>query len=140
MAKPNSRQTLIDYCLRKLGAPVLEINVDDDQIDDLVDDADVVTIPTPPSPPAFPLLISSSVISYFKYILSTPSKCLSLKYWIASSTKSSIWSSSTLISRTGGVGIGQNLNVVGTLNAGLIDGGTFWWLNQILDKHLLIIV
>ena len=38
MAKPNSRQTLIDYCLRKLGAPVLEINVDDDQIDDLVDD------------------------------------------------------------------------------------------------------
>ena len=37
--KPNSRQTLIDYCLRKLGAPVLEINVDDDQIDDLVDDA-----------------------------------------------------------------------------------------------------
>ena len=37
---------------------------------------------------------------------------------------------------TGGVGIGQNLNVVGTLNAGLIDGGTFWWLNQILDKHL----
>ena len=39
MSKPNSRQTLIDYCLRKLGAPVLEINVDDDQIDDLVDDA-----------------------------------------------------------------------------------------------------
>jgi hypothetical protein len=37
--KPASRQELIDYCLRKLGAPVLEINVDDDQIDDLVDDA-----------------------------------------------------------------------------------------------------
>ena len=39
MAKPASRQGLIDYCLRRLGAPVLEINVDDDQIDDLVDDA-----------------------------------------------------------------------------------------------------
>ena len=39
MAKPSTRQGLIDYCLRKLGAPVLEINVDDDQIDDLVDDA-----------------------------------------------------------------------------------------------------
>ena len=39
MAKPNSRQTLIDYCLRKLGAPVLEINVADGQIDDAVDDA-----------------------------------------------------------------------------------------------------
>jgi len=39
MAKPTSRQQLIDYCLRRLGAPVLEINVDDDQIDDLVDDA-----------------------------------------------------------------------------------------------------
>ena len=39
MAKPSTRQGLIDYCLRKLGAPVLEINIDDDQIDDLVDDA-----------------------------------------------------------------------------------------------------
>ena len=39
MAKPATRQQLIDYCLRKLGAPVLEINIDDDQIDDLVDDA-----------------------------------------------------------------------------------------------------
>ena len=39
MAKPSTRQGLIDYALRKLGAPVLEINLDDDQIDDLVDDA-----------------------------------------------------------------------------------------------------
>ena len=39
MAKPSTRQGLIDYCLRKLGAPVLEVNVDDEQIDDLVDDA-----------------------------------------------------------------------------------------------------
>ena len=39
MAKPASRQQLVDYCLRKLGAPVLEINVDDDQVDDAVDDA-----------------------------------------------------------------------------------------------------
>tara|TARA_R110000868_G_scaffold179617_1_gene419816 strand:- start:245 stop:1084 length:840 start_codon:yes stop_codon:yes gene_type:complete len=38
MAKPSSRQELIDYCLRRLGHPVLEINVDDDQVDDLVDD------------------------------------------------------------------------------------------------------
>ena len=38
MAKPSTRQGLIEYCLRKLGAPVLEINVDDDQVDDLVDD------------------------------------------------------------------------------------------------------
>tara|TARA_Y200000002_G_scaffold343956_1_gene316812 strand:+ start:1391 stop:2248 length:858 start_codon:yes stop_codon:yes gene_type:complete len=39
MAKPSTRQDLIDYSLRKLGAPVLEINLDDDQIDDMVDDA-----------------------------------------------------------------------------------------------------
>jgi len=39
MAQPASRQQLIDYCKRKLGAPVLEINVADEQIDDLVDDA-----------------------------------------------------------------------------------------------------
>jgi hypothetical protein len=39
MSKPSSRQELIDYCLRRLGAPVLEINISDEQIDDLVDDA-----------------------------------------------------------------------------------------------------
>ena len=38
MAKPATRQGLIDYCFRKLGAPVLEINVDDEQIEDAVDD------------------------------------------------------------------------------------------------------
>ena len=39
MAQPSTRKELIDYCKRKLGAPVLEINVADEQIDDLVDDA-----------------------------------------------------------------------------------------------------
>jgi len=39
MSKPTSRQELIDYCLRRLGAPILEINLADEQIDDLVDDA-----------------------------------------------------------------------------------------------------
>jgi len=39
MAKPNSRTTLIDYALRSLGHPVIEINVDDEQLDDRVDEA-----------------------------------------------------------------------------------------------------
>ena len=39
MAKPASRQELIDYCLRQLGAPVLEINVAEEQLDDRVDEA-----------------------------------------------------------------------------------------------------
>ena len=39
MAEPASREQLKDYCLRKLGHPVLEINVDDDQIEDSIDDA-----------------------------------------------------------------------------------------------------
>tara|TARA_B100001564_G_scaffold252385_1_gene214531 strand:+ start:27086 stop:27928 length:843 start_codon:yes stop_codon:yes gene_type:complete len=39
MAQPASRADLINYCKRQLGAPVLEINVADEQIDDLVDDA-----------------------------------------------------------------------------------------------------
>ena len=39
MAQPASRQELRDYCLRQLCAPVLEINLDDDQIDDAIDDA-----------------------------------------------------------------------------------------------------
>ena len=39
MAKPTTKATLIDYCLRNLGAPVIEVNVDDDQIDDRIDEA-----------------------------------------------------------------------------------------------------
>lgn len=39
MAIPTSRVTLIEYCLRNLGAPVLDINVDDDQVEDRVDEA-----------------------------------------------------------------------------------------------------
>jgi hypothetical protein len=39
MAIPNSRDSLKDWCLRQLGHPVLEINVDDDQVDDAIDSA-----------------------------------------------------------------------------------------------------
>jgi hypothetical protein len=39
MANPSSRQGLIDYCLRRLGHPVIEINIDDDQIEDRIDEA-----------------------------------------------------------------------------------------------------
>ena len=39
MANPSSRQGLIDYCLRRLGDPVIEINVDIDQLEDRVDEA-----------------------------------------------------------------------------------------------------
>ena len=38
MAKPTTREELKEYCLRQLGAPVLEINVADEQVDDLLDD------------------------------------------------------------------------------------------------------
>ena len=36
---PNSRATFKEYCLRKLGKPVIEINVDDDQVEDRVNEA-----------------------------------------------------------------------------------------------------
>ena len=39
MANPTTRQELKDYAYRQLGAPVLDINIDDDQADDLMDDA-----------------------------------------------------------------------------------------------------
>ena len=39
MATPTSRATLIEYCKRRLGDPVLEINVDEDQLEDRVDEA-----------------------------------------------------------------------------------------------------
>jgi len=39
MATPSSRQNLKDYALRRLGYPVIEINVDDSQVEDRVDDA-----------------------------------------------------------------------------------------------------
>jgi hypothetical protein len=39
MAKPVTRAQFKDYCLRRLGHPVIEINVDDDQVEDRIDDA-----------------------------------------------------------------------------------------------------
>ena len=39
MAAPATRQELIDWCLRQLGHPVIEINVDDDQVSDRIDEA-----------------------------------------------------------------------------------------------------
>lgn len=39
MAIPNTRETFKQYCLRKLGSPVIEINVSDDQIEDRIDEA-----------------------------------------------------------------------------------------------------
>ena len=39
MAKPVTRAQFKDYCLRRLGFPVIDINVDDDQVEDRVDDA-----------------------------------------------------------------------------------------------------
>lgn len=39
MSVPSSRDQLKDWCLRQLGHPVIEINVDDDQVDDRVDEA-----------------------------------------------------------------------------------------------------
>ena len=39
MANPNSRANLKEYCLRTLGKPVIEINVDDDQVEDRIDES-----------------------------------------------------------------------------------------------------
>ena len=39
MASVTTRQGLIDYCLRRLGQPVVEINIDEDQLEERVDDA-----------------------------------------------------------------------------------------------------
>jgi hypothetical protein len=39
MAVPATRDEFKEYCLRKLGKPVIEINVDDDQVDDRIDEA-----------------------------------------------------------------------------------------------------
>ena len=39
MAKPSTRAGLEDYCLRALGHPVIEVNLDQDQMDDRIDEA-----------------------------------------------------------------------------------------------------
>lgn len=39
MPAVTNRQTFKDYCLRRLGFPTIEINVDDDQVEDRIDDA-----------------------------------------------------------------------------------------------------
>ena len=38
MAEPLSKSTLKEYCLRALGKPVVDVNVDDDQVDDRLDE------------------------------------------------------------------------------------------------------
>ena len=38
MAKPSSREALKQYSLRMLGKPVVEVNVDDDQLEDRIDE------------------------------------------------------------------------------------------------------
>ena len=35
MTQPTTRATFKDYCKRKLGWPVVELNIDDDQVEDL---------------------------------------------------------------------------------------------------------
>lgn len=37
MAAPKTRKQFIDYCLRALGHPVIEVNLDEDQINDRID-------------------------------------------------------------------------------------------------------
>ena len=39
MAVPTTRTEFKEYCLRKLGKPVIEINVDDDQVEDRIDES-----------------------------------------------------------------------------------------------------
>ena len=39
MAIPSTRATFKEYCLRSLGKPVIEINVDPDQVEDRIDEA-----------------------------------------------------------------------------------------------------
>jgi hypothetical protein len=39
MAKPQTRAQFKDYCLRRLGFPVIQINVDEDQVEERIDDA-----------------------------------------------------------------------------------------------------
>jgi hypothetical protein len=39
MANPRTRQQFKEYCLRRLGWPVIDINVDEDQVEDRIDDA-----------------------------------------------------------------------------------------------------
>lgn len=39
MARPATRKQFKEYCLRRLGWPVIDINVDDDQVEDRIDDA-----------------------------------------------------------------------------------------------------
>ena len=38
MAKPSSRSELITYCKRQLGEPVLQVNIDDEQVSNVIDD------------------------------------------------------------------------------------------------------
>ena len=38
MASPASKAELITYCKRQLGEPVLQVNIDDEQVNNVIDD------------------------------------------------------------------------------------------------------
>jgi hypothetical protein len=39
MARPTTREQFKEHCLRRLGKPVIDINVDDEQLEDRIDEA-----------------------------------------------------------------------------------------------------
>ena len=39
MSRPTTKQELAEYCLKRLGFPVIDINVDEEQVNDRIDDA-----------------------------------------------------------------------------------------------------
>ena len=39
MAVPSTRESFKSYCLRRLGEPVIDVNVDDEQVEDRIDEA-----------------------------------------------------------------------------------------------------
>ena len=90
MANPTTRNELKQYCLRRLGYPVVEINVDDDQLEDRIDDA----------------------LAYYRDYHYDGAEKVYLKHQITSSDKSNEYISipSTVLSVTRVFDIGDSIN------------------------------
>jgi hypothetical protein len=109
----SSRETLKDYCLRRLGHPVIEINVDDDQVEDRIDDAlqfyreyhfdgtEEVYLKTQVTPSSLVLTGNANLFATGDVITGSTSGATTKFYEVATSNTLSVYSTSETNFQTG---------------------------------------
>jgi hypothetical protein len=126
MATPTTKSTFKEYCLRKLGKPVIEINVDDDQVDDRVDEAIRYY---------WDYHFDGSEKIYYKYEITGREKPGSV-YYVTINSGGTSYSNSDTVSVSGGTGATGTIITYanGTINSiSFTAGGSNYNSNSVLS-------